>query len=247
MVARRPPPLELKYDNFRLSVPSPMVQIQQRKKSFFQKLYRANWRKAVITVALLNAIRFLLSASNAFQDAIVDHVVHHDGLGQMSLIICILYTVVSMVEIFGVICIFTRRLSLARAYTYLSFVSALFVLVAGVIAAVMFFGFAEEIILECTSLATQGKLHLRSTFQGEPWPIKRLAPKKAYRLCLIAWSRESTFQASSLFVCTLLPTALCVFIIYTYYRQVTDPTHKACLLSAVPRTGGPRIRCHDWT
>jgi len=240
MVARRPPPLKLKYDNFRLSVPSPMV-LQQRKKTFFQKLYRANWRKAVIAVALLNAIRFLLAASNAFQDAIVDHVNHHDGLGQMSLIICLLYTVVSLIEIFGVICVFMRRLSLARAYTYLAFVSALFVSVAGVIAAVMFFGFAEEIILECTSLATRGKLHLRSTFQGEPWPIKRLSPKKAYKLCLIAWSRETSFQAASLFLCTLLPTALCVFIVYTYYRQVTDPTHKACLLSAVPRTGGVRM------
>jgi len=241
MVAHRPPPLVLKYDNFRLSVSSPMAQVQQRKKTFFQKLYRANWRKAVIAVALLNAIRFLLSASNAFQDAIVDHVVHHDGLGQMSLIICLLYTVVSLIEIFGVICIFMGRLSLACAYTYLTFVSALFVSVAGVIAAVMFFGFAEEIILECTSLATRGKLHLRSTFQGEPWPIKRLSPKRAYKLCLIAWSRETTFQAASLFLCTLLPTALCVFIVYTYYRQVTDPTHKACLLSAVPRTGGVRM------
>jgi hypothetical protein len=33
--------------NISTAVPSPMV-LQQRKKTFFQKLYRANWRKAVI-------------------------------------------------------------------------------------------------------------------------------------------------------------------------------------------------------
>ncbi|KAF8727144.1 hypothetical protein AX14_007573 [Amanita brunnescens Koide BX004] len=159
----------------------------------------------------------------------------------MSLVICLLYTVVALIETFGTICIFTRRLVLARVYAYLAFASALFVSVAGVVAAVTFFGFAEEVISECASLATRGQLHLRSTFQGEPWPIKRLPPKKAYKLCLIAWSHESSFQAASLFLCTLLPTALYLYIVYTYYRQITDPTHKACLLSSVPRTGGVRM------
>ncbi|KAK2463345.1 hypothetical protein APHAL10511_004656 [Amanita phalloides] len=239
MVARRPPPLQLKYDNFRLSVSSPAI--IQRKKTFFQKLYRANWRKAVIAVAALNATRFYFSAANAFQDAIVDHVSHHDGLSQMSLIICLLYTIVAFMETSGVVFIFTCRLALARAYTYLAFVSALFVTAGGVLAAAIFFGFASEVISECTSLAMKGQLHLRSTFQGQPWPIKRLPHRKAYKLCLIAWSHESSFQAASLFLCTLLPTALCLILVYTYYRQVTDPTHQACLLSSMPGTGAVRM------
>lgn len=156
----------------------------------------------------------------------------------MSLAICLLYTVVALIEAFGVICIFMRRLTLTRVYTYLAFASALFVAVAGVIAAVTFFGFAEEVLSECASLAMRGQLHIRSTFQGKPWPIKRLSHKNAYKLCLVAWSHESSFQAASLFLCTLLPTGLYLYLVYTYYRQVTDPTHKACLLSSVPRTGG---------
>jgi len=103
--------------------------------------------------------------------------------------------------------------------------------------AVVFFGFSNEIINECASLATKGKLHLRSTFQGHPWPIKRLGAKKAYKLCIAAWTRESSFQAVSIFICTLIPTAICLFLVYTYYRQVNDPNHKACLLSSVPHTG----------
>jgi len=239
MVARRPPPLQLKYDNFRLLSmvqQSPAIVVQQ-KKSFLQKLYKVSWRKVVIAVALLNAIRFFLSASNAFQDAIVDHVDHQYGLAQMSLIICLLYLIVAVIETFGVVCIFTRRLALVRIYTYLAFSSALFVAAAGVIGAVIFFGFSDEIIGECASLATKGKLHLRSTFQGQPWPIKRLGAKKAYKLCVAAWAHESSFQAISLFVCTIIPTVICLSIIYTYYRQVTDRNHNACLLSSVPPTG----------
>ncbi|KAF8622413.1 hypothetical protein AX15_007059 [Amanita polypyramis BW_CC] len=239
MVAHRPPPLQLKYDNFRLSVPSPAI--LHRRKSFFQKLYRVNWRKAVVAVTLLNGIRFFLSASNAFQDAVVDHVVHHSALAGMSLIICLLYLLVALIETFGMICVLSRRFTLTRAYTYLAFVSALFVTAAGVMAAVMFFGFADEVINECASLATQGKLHLRSTFQGQPWPIKRLSPGKAHKICLIAWTHESSFQAASFFICTLLPAALSLFVVYTYYRQVTDPTHKACLVSTTPRTSNVRM------
>ncbi|KIL66645.1 hypothetical protein M378DRAFT_23296 [Amanita muscaria Koide BX008] len=239
MVARRPPPLQLKYDNFRLLSmvqQSPAIVVQQ-KKSFLQQLYKVNWRKVVIAVALLNAIRFFLSYSTAFQDAIVDHVDHHYGLAQMSLIICLLYLIVAVVETFGVVCIFTRRLALVRIYTYLAFASAFFVAVAGVISAVIFFGFSNEIIGECASLATKGKLHLRSTFQGQPWPIKQLGAKKAYKLCVAAWAHESSFQAISLFAFTIIPTAICLSLIYTYYRQVTDRNHNACLLSSVPPTG----------
>jgi len=98
-------------------------------------------------------------------------------------------------------------------------------------------GFSDEIIGECASLATKGKLHLRSTFQGQPWPIKRLGAKKAYKLCVAAWAHESSFQAISLFVCTIIPTVICLSIVYTYYRQVTDRNHNACLLSSVPPTG----------
>jgi len=215
---------------------SPAIVVQQ-KKSFLQKLYKVNWRKVVIAVALLNAIRFFLSASNAFQDAIVDHVDHQYGLAQMSLAICLLYLIVAVIETFGVVCIFTHRLALVRIYTYLAFGSAFLVGVAGVIGAVIFFGFSDEIIGECASLATKGKLHLRSTFQGQPWPIKRLGAKKAYKLCVAAWAHESSFQAISLFVCTIIPTVICLSIVYTYYRQVTDRNHNACLLSSVPPTG----------
>jgi len=216
--------------------------VVRRKKSFFKKLYRANWRKVVIAVAIFNIIRFFLSASNAFQDAIVDHADHHDGLAQMSLIICLLYILVASIETFGIVCLWTSRLTLVRTYTYLAFASALSATVAGIMNAVIFFGFSHEIINECASLATQGRLHLRSTFQGHPWPIKRLGAKKAYNLCVAAWRHESSFQVVSIFVCTLLPTAICLFFVYTYYRQVTDPNHKACLLSVVPHTGGGGIQ-----
>jgi len=237
MVVHRPPPLQLKYDNFRLLSIAQSPAIVRRKKSFFQHLYRASWRKVVIAAAAFNTIRFFLSSSNAFQDAVVDYVDHHDGLAQMSLIICLLYILVASIETFGIVCTWTARLTLVRAYTYLAFASALSATAAGIMRAVIFFGFSHEIIDECTSLATQGRLHLRSTFQGHPWPIKRLGGKKAYKLCVAAWTHESSFQAVSVFACTLLPTVICLFFVYTYYRQTTDPNHKACLLSAVPRTG----------
>ncbi|KAF8624685.1 hypothetical protein AX17_007016 [Amanita inopinata Kibby_2008] len=234
MTVTRPPPLQLKYDNFRLVVQSPCI--IKRKKPFFNRIYQCNWRKAVITVATLNVIRFVLSAANAYQDAIVDRVQLHFQPAKMSFVICWLYALVAMIEVFGIISAFTRRLTWIRVYFYLSFLSALLVTAAGLVAAIIFFVFSDEILEECIALATQGKLYLKSTFRGEPWPVKRLSVKKAHKLCVVAWTNESSFQAASIFLCSFLPSILCLFLVYTYYRQVTDPNHQACLVTHLPQT-----------
>ncbi|PFH47613.1 hypothetical protein AMATHDRAFT_67492 [Amanita thiersii Skay4041] len=231
-IGSRPPPLVLKYDNFRsLQESSPLsAQLLRRKRTLLSKLYRINWRTVVISLAILNAIRFLFSAANAYQDAIVDHIEHHFRLGQLTVITCILYTLASLIEIYGSLAVYLRRIMWIRIYTYLSFISALFVVSAGVLSTITFFALSDDMIVECISLSIQGKLYLKSTFRGQPWPYKKLRPRLARKQCILAWSNDATYQSVAPFLFFLLPAVLYLILVYTHCRQSRDPAHPACIV-----------------
>ncbi|RXW11503.1 hypothetical protein EST38_g14353 [Candolleomyces aberdarensis] len=57
-------------DPTELAIPS--ARKPKAKGSFFQVLYKANWRNIVMAVAGLNAIRFAFATYNAYEDALVD-------------------------------------------------------------------------------------------------------------------------------------------------------------------------------
>ncbi|KAF6743879.1 hypothetical protein DFP72DRAFT_1079382 [Ephemerocybe angulata] len=234
----RPPPLKLKYDNFN-PLPPPSARKPKVKETFFQKLYKANWRNIVVGVAALNAIRFAFATVcsytiyNAFHDACVDDFEHQPRLVTVSIALCVMYAFSCVIEIFGVIGIAMRRMALVRAYVFFEFASALLVTVAGVLSAASFFLNAEDLMYECVALALTGQSFAKSQFRSRPWPsMHPLGLRQAQTQCIAAWTQESWTQVINVFLFGFVPALICYMIVFTYYRQTTDASHPAYL---VPR------------
>ena len=62
----RPPPLQLRIDNY-----LPNLGLKP-KRSFLTKVYEVDWRIAVIAAACINSLRYFIQASNFFHDRNVD-------------------------------------------------------------------------------------------------------------------------------------------------------------------------------
>ncbi|KAJ2930603.1 hypothetical protein H1R20_g6493, partial [Candolleomyces eurysporus] len=228
----RPPPLKLKYDN-RFPLPIPSARKPKAKESFFQVLYKANWRNIVMAVAGLNAIRFAFATYNAYEDALVDDFEHQPRLVTVSLALCVMYALSCVIEIFGVIGISLQRLSIVRAYVFFEFGAALMVTVAGVLKAASFFLNAEDLMYECVALALTGQSSAKSQFRSRPWPsVYPLGLRQAQKQCVAAWTQESWTQVINVFLLGFMPAMICYLLAYTYYRQTTDASHPAYL---VPR------------
>jgi len=228
----RPPPLKLKYDN-RFPLPLPSARKPKVQESFFQVLYKANWRNVVITIAGLNALRFAFATYNAFQDARVDKFEHQPRLVLVSVALCVMYALCCCIEIFGAIGISLRRLPLVRAFVFVEFVSALFATVASVLGAASFFLNAEALMYECVALAVTGQSDAKSQFRGRPWPTPMypLGLRQAQKNCIAAWTQESWTQVINVFLFGFVPALVWYLMAYTYYRQTVDPGHGACLVS----------------
>jgi len=57
--------------------------------------------------------------------------------------------------------------------------------------------------------------------------------------CSSAWTQESWVQVIYVFVFGFLPSLFNYLLVYTYYRQATDPSHSAYMIS-VPRSSRPQ-------
>jgi hypothetical protein len=236
----RPAPLQLKLDNrfpYQIKTPS-----QPKSKSFVSKLYIASWKNPVIAVAGLNGLRYAFAAHNAIQDAIVDDEEDADNLLMVSLTLGVMYLFAFFIEIYGITAVSMQRLSLIRVYLYLAFLASLLVIGAGITRGVSYFSFAEELVLECVSLAVDGRAYERSTFRSPPWPGSVFAIEEnfARKQCVYAWVHQSWSQVASVFIFAFLPSALYYFMVFTYYQQTTDPKHSANLQHNHPhlRAGG---------
>jgi len=206
------------------------------------EMYRANWRPFIIGVAAINALRFLLTAHNAFQDVHVDNTQNVPTLAAISTALGAMYAITAVIDIFGVVSASLQRLNFIRIYAHLAFISAFLVTVAGVMATFTYFMFAEDLVKECASLAAEGKLDAKSLFRGAPWPaIRTLSGDAAKAKCLNAWSDEAFSQVLAVFFFSLIPSLVYFCLAYTYYRQVTDPLHPASLCRH-PHGRGSAIR-----
>ncbi|KAF9458272.1 hypothetical protein BDZ94DRAFT_115786 [Collybia nuda] len=223
----RPPPLQLQLDNNRPPV-QPLAQV----KTLVSQIYQTNWRNFVIGVAVINALRSLISASNAFQDVGVDYLNHVPKLARISTALGAMYIAVAVIELYGVFSVSMQRLGFIQVYAYLAFVSALLVTVTGFIGSVSYFVLADDVVRECVSLALNGKLDSKSLFSGDPWPRKVLSLKATQD----PWSSESITQALSVFIFSLLPSVAFFLLAYFYYRQITDSRHPASLCVSGPRS-----------
>ncbi|KAG2006859.1 capsular associated protein [Coprinopsis cinerea AmutBmut pab1-1] len=239
----RPPPLKLKYDN-RFPLPIPSARKPPVKESFFAKLYKANWRNAIVAVAGFNALRFIYKTYNAWSDLEIDASANATKLAMVSIALCVMYAVATLIELFGAIGIATRRFAFVRAYTFLAFVSATLATAASVLKTTSFFVNAEELMYECVALALSGRGYSKSQFRGKMWPGSFLAVglMQARRECVEAWTQQSWSQIVGVFVFGFMPSMISYLIVYTYYRQTTDASHPAYMIAnqTVPRASSSR-------
>ncbi|KIY42966.1 hypothetical protein FISHEDRAFT_63003 [Fistulina hepatica ATCC 64428] len=255
----RPPPLQLQYNNY----PGLVVHHEPHYKKPFEKfgtrLYEINFRKLVIVGELalnrhwylsldakfqscsataMNAFRCILAAHIAFEDRGVDRKQQLFHLSNVSTTLGVLYIVVACIELFGMISVTWEKLFLIRIYTYLAFVSALLVTMAGTIGALSYFLFADDLVRECIALTSDKASATKALFKDKPWPVtaSHVPADAITQKCLDAWSAESWTQVISAFMFFLLPSALYLLIAYTYYCQMTDPEHpdNLCVYRPVP-------------
>jgi len=149
----------------------------------------------------------------------------------VSVTLGVMYMFAFFIEIYGITAVSMQRLGLIRVYFYLAFFASLLVTGAGVVRGVSYFAFAEELVLECVSLAVDGRGYERSTFRSRPWPgsVFAIEENLARKQCVYAWIHQSWSEVASVFIFAFIPSVLYYIMVYTYYQQTTDPKHSANL------------------
>lgn len=144
-----------------------------------------------------------------------------------------MYIFAFVIEIYGVVSVSMQRLNLIRIYLHLSLLACVLVISAGVLNGISYFTFAEELVLECVSLATDGRGHQKSLFHDRPWPVSvfPLAVHDARKQCVYAWVHQSWFQVSSVFLFSVFPALVYYVLLYAYYQQTINRNHSACLIN----------------
>jgi hypothetical protein len=233
----RPPPLQLKLDN---RFPQPArTPSQPKSKSFVSQLYKASWKNAVIAIAGLNALRYAFSCYNAFGDAIVDEEEGAQHLFSVSLALSAIYVITFFIQIFGIIGVSLQRLSLVRVYLYLTFFPLLLVATAAVLRGVTYFTLGHELVLECITLAMEGRGWQKSLFRGRLWPgsVVPFPEKLAEKQCAFAWKHHILNHIAAILLFQVIPAMVYYLVVHTYYKQTIDPIHNASLLGGCVTAG----------
>jgi len=226
----RPPPLQLKLDN---RFPQPLrTPSLPKSKSFVAQLYKASWKNPVIALAGLNGLRYAFSCYNAFGDAIVDEEEGAEHMFFVSLALSAIYVITFFIQIYGIIGVSLQRLSLIRVYLYLTFFSLLLVTAAAILQGVTYFTLGHELVLECITLAIEGRGWQKSLFRGRPWPssVVPYPEKLAEKQCIFAWKHHSLNHIAAVLLFYVIPAVVYYMLVHTYYKQTIDSTHNACLL-----------------
>jgi hypothetical protein len=226
----RPPPLQLKLDN---RYPQPLrTPSQPKSESFVAKLYKASWKNPVIALAGLNGLRYAFSCYNAFGDALIDEEEEAEHLFTVSLALSAIYVITFFIQIYGIIGVSLQRLSLVRVYLYLTFFAMLLVTTAAILRGVTYFTLGGELVLECITLALEGRGWQKSLFRGHPWPssVVPYPEQLAEKQCISAWKHHSLNHIAAVVLFNIIPAMVYYLVVYTYYKQTINPTHNACLL-----------------
>jgi hypothetical protein len=238
----RPPPLQLKIDN---RFPQPLrTPVPPKSASFVSQLYKASWKNPIIALAGLNGLRYAFLCYNAFGDAIVDEQEGAHNLLSVSFALCVMYLFSFFIEIYGIIGVSLQRLALVRAYLYLTLLASLLVMSAGVVYGVAYFAFSDELVLECITLAIEGRAWQKSLFHARPWPSSMVPyPESlAAKQCVYAWVHHSWNHIAAVFIFNVIPSIIYYVLVYAYYRQTIDPSHHANLIDNRPHTAAVTSR-----
>jgi len=235
MVATRriaPPPLQLEDDNTRYGR-NLLHNRAVENSTIFAQMYETDWRSLIIIVACINLIRYLFSALLiAFSFHELENLENASRPSKRTVMFAtvgLLYIGTGLIEVCGIVSVALRRLRLIRIYVHMAFASALVVTSTGVLVAFAYFEFAEDVVNQCVSIASTGKIVVKLLYQRTSGKIPTLSAQDAQTQCYNAWSSESSSQIFYVFAFYFLPSAFTCLLVYAYYRQCTDPYHPASL------------------
>lgn len=143
-----------------------------------------------------------------------------------------MYMLSFAIEVYGIVSVSLQRMGLIRVYLYLTLVTSLLLISAGVLKGISYFSFADELVLQCITLAIEGRGWQKSLFRGRPWPGSEVPyPEQlAHKQCGYAWVHHSWNHIAAVFLFYIIPAIVYYVLVYTYYRQTVDPTHVGNLL-----------------
>ncbi|EPS96371.1 hypothetical protein FOMPIDRAFT_1032414 [Fomitopsis schrenkii] len=197
---------------------------------FIRRAYAYNLRPVVGGIALFCAIWALIGDPvqiGAFRSATIDKHYEANKLAAFAVVLGIMYAVVTGIESFGVLTALSQRLWMARTYAFLSVGSALVVIAAAFMRVITHFILKNELINECTDIAT-GKIAVYEYGFWGPVFETQLTESEANSYCKGNWNHDSSVEIILLLVEMFLALFFCT-LSFAYYHQLSDPTSVANL------------------
>ncbi|KAF9645548.1 hypothetical protein BDM02DRAFT_500465 [Thelephora ganbajun] len=171
--------------------------------TFTSRMMKSNLRPVVLFVAFITALWSFLWASIAIS-------------------IGILYSVASIIQIFGLFAVSVRNINLVRIYAFGSILAALCILAGTLTQIVIHFLQKKTLLSVCTDNNTGDTIFYSWGIWG-PVTSTTLNKADAARWCDRTWSRGA-WSNIVLFFIELCLAAFFLFIIFGYYKQLLDPS-----------------------
>jgi len=131
-----------------------------------------------------------------------------------------LYSVVAVIEAFGIFAAVKATIPLVRLYSIASAAALLCVLAAESIRTAVHFKFKDQLIDECTNELTGVVVREGNLFRSAS---KTLNPADARNVCNSYWDHDS-FSDIAWLIAALLLGLFFVSIAFSFYRQLLDPS-----------------------
>jgi len=189
-------------------------------------------RSIVLPFAMLGAIWSLTCSISSFQDLSTDRSQHQKRLATFSIVLGSLYTAVTAMLLFGVVAAASRRIVLIRTFAFLSAVVTVILISVGLLRTIVHFMLKNNLISECTSLATGENVVVVWGF----WSTKThetLTADQAAQFCRDAWKHDS-FNEIVWLLAEIVLLPMLTYIAFSYARRESG------LTSSSTRTRLPR-------
>jgi len=193
----------------------------------------------VIGLAFLGSAWTLFSGVGSFRNVGIDRSNAAPQLANIDIALGAIYLTVALIEAFGVFSAVSQRLALVRIYALLSAFTTVAILAAGLVRVVAHFVFKNEMISQCTTLTQNDEI----VYYGFFGPVGHhtIEPDEAARWCQEAWDHDSWSEI----IAMLVTSGLALFftaVVFSYYRQLLDPSSPANAARLPPSSSFPNSR-----
>ncbi|KAI0041256.1 hypothetical protein FA95DRAFT_713098 [Auriscalpium vulgare] len=200
-------------------------------------VYRSSLRPIILPLALFTGIWSLVWAIGLFKEIGTDNSQHEKKLATFAIALGAMYSAVAVIEFFGTAAAGFQRYALIRIYSFLSVAAAILVIGAGLLRVIVHFMLKNDLITECTQLATNQTVDFRWGIWG-PHIDHTLTASEAASWCKDAWNHDSLSEIVSLIV-TIVFAALITLLAFSYAHQTSGDTAPTRLAGPAPAAYHP--------